>query len=126
MFKWLKGLFSDTETVKQVVDTGLSILDDVIYTKEEKATEKRKLLDMLIAFMEKTKYMSRARRVLAFLIFGQYMIIVNTTIIGIILNAIWVENMKEILLNPVALLVNIVVGFYFFTGLLKGTGVSTK
>lgn len=122
---WIKDLFSDTNTLNKIVDKGIEIIDESFHTKEEKAVERRKLIEMLLTFMEKTKYMSLARRVLAFLIVSEYIILINVAVIGLALGCAEFADtiFSDILLGRLQMLVNIVVGFYFATGLLKGTGI---
>lgn len=122
MFKWIKALFSDTDTLETVIKKGAEIIDESFFTDQEKADEKRKLLGLLFEFMNKTKYMSRARRVMAFLFVAEYILLINVAVIGMVVGAAWVDTLKIAIVDWAQTPVNIVVGFYFFTGILKGVG----
>ena len=124
MFSWLKGIFSDTETFNDTLDKGLEMIDDSSFTKEEKSRARFQLLEVIPNFLVKLKFMSRARRVLAYLITGEYILLINIGVIGLAFGAADFADtiFGDILLGRMQVLVNIVVGFYFFTGILKGTG----
>jgi len=121
MWGWVKALFSDTDTLEKTVDKGLEIIDESSFTKEEKAVARLKLLDSMSEFLVKLKFMSRARRVLAFMIVAEYMLLINVSVIALAFGASAFADIifSDVLLGRMQMLVNIVVGFYFFTGVLK-------
>jgi len=125
MFKLIKGIFSNAVDAERMVDKGIDILDDVIFTKQEKAVEKRKLLDKYIELILNSKHMSVARRVIAFMFVIQYMILINICVIGMIFGASWVTELKTALIDWIKQPVSIIVGFYFFQAIVK-TGVAGR
>ena len=123
MFRFLKGLFSNTADAEIMLNKGVSMLDDAVFTKQEKAVEKRKFLDKYIELILNSKHMSVARRVIAFLFVIQYMILINICVIGMIIGASWVTELKTALIDWIKQPVSIIVGFYFFQAIVK-TGMN--
>ena len=125
MFSFLKGLFSNTADAEAMIEKGADMLDDAIFTKQEKAVEKRKFIDKYIELIMNSKHMSVARRVIAFIFVIQYMLLINVCVVGMILGASWVSDLKIALVDWIKQPVNIIIGFYFFQAIVK-TGVSGK
>lgn len=125
MFKFLKGLFSNTADAESMIKKGAELIDDAIFTTQEKVVEKRKLLDKYIELILNSKHMSVARRVIAFIFVIEYMLLINIAVIGMILNAPWVTELKVAIIDWAKQPVNIIVGFYFFQAIVK-TGVNGK
>ncbi len=125
MFKLIRGIFSNTVDAETMVNKGIDMLDDAIFTKQEKVVERRKLLDKYIELILNSKHMSVARRVIAFIFVIQYMVLINICVIGMILGASWVTELKTALIDWIKQPVNIIVGFYFFQAIVK-TGVAGR
>ncbi len=122
---WLKRLFSTTNNAETVVKEGMALIDNAFHTSEEKAKEKLTMMQIYYKMLESTKYMSVARRVIAFAFVGNYLLLINIAVIAYVFDLSIADRLataiKEWLLQPV----NIIVGFYFLQAIIK-TGVSGK
>lgn len=122
---WFKSLFSITSNAESVVKGGMALIDNAFHTDQEKAKEKASMIQVYYNILESTKYMSVARRVIAFAFVGNYLVLINIAVLCYVLNLGIADRLstaiKEWLLQPV----NIIIGFYFLQAIIK-TGVKGK
>ena len=117
---FLGRIFGNPETVDRAVDGLIKGVDSMFYTKQEKAQANQQLLEAKIEFVRATQGSRLARRVLAFMVVGTWLLMM---IFGLVMNAFGnvelsrhaYEVATESLGTPVA----IIIGFYFATSMIS-------
>lgn len=122
---WLLKLFSTTNNAETIVKEGMTIIDDAFHTDEEKAREKANMVQVYYKILESTKYMSVARRVIAFSFVGSYLLLIFISCLGYVVNATWSDRVTAAILDWLKQPVSIIVGFYFLQAIVK-TGFNGK
>ena len=114
----LKKLFGTDKSVDLVIDRGTSMLDDIIYTKQEKAAGKLKVLDFILAYAKSTSGQNLARRLLAIMIIGGYLLYALIGIIIFPFNPDWSGFIFQFV-KELSITVGIIIVFYFGHGVLR-------
>ena len=115
----LKKLLGGGKSADKIVEKGTELFDEAIFTKQEKAENKIKLLDFWLKWQEQTKGQNLARRMIALMLVGLYVVLVLGTVIIHKFDPVWstmiYNTLKDVLMQPF----NIVIGFYFANALIK-------
>ena len=75
----LRKILGGGKSADKIVNKGFELFDDVTFTKQEKAENKIKLLDFWLKWQEQTKGQNLARRMIALLLVGLYVVLVLMT-----------------------------------------------
>ncbi len=113
-----KGVF-DSEEVVSLVDKGMSMADDAIYTKQEKARNHTKFLDWWLKYLDTTKGQNIARRELAVYSVRTYLFLVIFSCLIFKFYPEWSNQIFLITKEALLWLVAAIVTFYFGVGAFK-------
>jgi hypothetical protein len=105
------GIFSKLLGSDKVIDAGISGIDSIFYTDEEKAENKK-------AFLKLYEPFKVAQRYLALVFSIPYVMMVLITFIASFFRE--VETQIDLLTGDIGTVVGIIVGFYFLGGSLSG------
>lgn len=105
------GIFAKLFGSDKVISAGISAIDAMVYTDEEKVSDKRALLKLYEPFKV-------AQRYLAVIFSVPYVTAWLITFFASFITE--VETQKELLTGDIGTIVGIIVGFYFFGGAISG------
>ena len=103
----------------KIVDKGFQLFDDVTFTKQEKAGNKIKLLDFWLKWQEQTKGQNLARRMIALILVGLYVLLVLMAVTVYKFDIGWSTMIFDTLTDTLKQPFNIIIGFYFANALIK-------
>lgn len=113
MKQFLGRLFGSSETTEKVVDGVIGGLDAAWFTPEEKSRAALETLELRIEWAKATSNSRLARRVLAFMIVGNFLLFLNVAMVmGLIGSPTQVGFALEMagkLMTPVT----VILGFYY-------------
>jgi len=117
---FLGQLFSSSKTVDKTVDAVINTGDKMFYTDEEKAEGRQKMLDWVLAFHDKSSGSNVARRLIAVMVVGGFLILVGICAVLILMDqgamyAKMYDLIRETLKEPVG----IIIAFYFLSGMVR-------
>ena len=124
---FLGQLFSSSKSVEKTVDAVVATGDKLWYTEEEKAEGRQKMLEWVLAFHEKSSGSNVARRLIAVMVVGSFLMLVGMCAALILTNqdamyAKMYDLIKETLLQPFG----IIISFYFLSGMVRDWAGSRK
>ena len=115
------GLFSKilgTDSIDKIIDKGSDFIDDVIYTKDEKAENKNKLMDFYLEYQRTTSGQNIARRVLAIMMVSAYLTFALMGIVVFKFDSTW-STLVFSFVKELSLAVSLIIAFYFGSGLMR-------
>ncbi len=118
MFSWISNIFSSSSTEK-IIDAGISGIDKVFYTEEEKSEMKLKLGNLHLEYLKAYAPFKIAQRMLAFIFTSLFAVCFIVALVlksqGLDISFIY-ELVKSFSLD---LIVTVIVGFYFAGGTIE-------
>ena len=117
---FLTRLFGSGETVNKAVDAVVDGVDAMFFTEEEKSRANAEILQLKIEWAKATTGSRLARRVLAFMFSGAFLLLILAAaafgIWGTQEDSKFLLNLAE---NTLAIPVSVILGFYFATQLVR-------
>jgi hypothetical protein len=110
----LSRIFGSSGTAAKVVDSAISGIDAVVFTKEEKAAANQKILDWYITYLKATQPQNLARRLIAVIVVMLWALMIFSAVIaeGFGLSA-FSEFTFKVIAENVNTPFSIIIGFYF-------------
>lgn len=126
MSLWGK-IFGSESALNKTIDGVYNGLDAVVFTDEERAEMRLKIVDHVGDYMQKTSGQNLARRLIALLLIAQYLLFLNVAVgLGLFGYHEQAKFIWEVITESLAMPVNLIVGFYFFTQTVRGLKENKK
>ena len=107
------SIFSAPETISKTVDAVIKSGDALIFTDEEQSIANQKKLDWLLAFHEKSSGSNLARRLLAVMTVGTFLMLVVVTFGMMAAGLDNTEQVKQFVIESLVDPVMTIIAFYF-------------
>ncbi len=111
----LKRIFGSPEDATTIIKGATSGLDHMFFSKEERAEASAKLGDFYLKYLESTQGQNLARRFIAVLVTGLWVLLIVCGALLWKIDAAYSEFIFKILADIVMVPFSIIVGFYFLT-----------
>lgn len=117
MMNFFKSLFSAPEVVSKATDAVIKTGDALVFTDEERSVANQKILDWTLKFHEASKGSNIARRYLAVMFSGVFLLLVVATaiVVGLGLSET-ADRLMELITETLVVPVGMIITFYFLTG----------
>ncbi len=110
LWTWLTG---GSGAATKAVDGIYNGVDALFYTDEEKASDYVARNKLYIEYQKATMPQNVARRIIALMIVGNWLILINVSVILLLIGSDVVDNVTEIVMYMSAS-VTVIVSFYFY------------
>lgn len=118
---FLGKLFGTDEAMQKTLDAGISAVDKSVFTAEEKAELKAKMIVLVGDYMKKTSGQDLARRLIALVLVFQYIVLINSAIVLTLMGSDESgQFVFNVMVDTMQTPLNIIVGFYFATQFIRG------
>jgi uncharacterized membrane protein YgcG len=115
----LANIFGNNDHATKVIDGASKGLDKIFFTKEEKADANSKLAEWYLKYLSATQPQNLARRVIAFLIVGLWVLLVLFGVAirwwNIAYSDYVFKVLTEVVMNPFMM----IMGFYFLAHMVR-------
>ena len=114
---FFKSLFSAPAVVSKATDAVIKTGDALVFTDEERSVANQKILDWTLKFHEASKGSNIARRYLAVMFSGVFLLLVVATaiVVGLGLSET-ADRLMELITETLVVPVGMIITFYFLTG----------
>jgi len=114
---FFKSLFSAPEVISKATDAVIKTGDALVFTDEERSVANQKILDWTLKFHEASKGSNIARRYLAVMFSGVFLLLVVATaiVVGFGLSET-ADRLMELITETLVVPVGMIITFYFLTG----------
>lgn len=119
MKKILGAIFGSAKNTETLVNAGVSGLDKMFYTNEEKSEDLAKMREWFLRYLEASQPQNLARRFIALVVVGLWATLVLAAVIVFQFDASYADYIFEVITDAVLTPFNIIIGFYFLAHLTR-------
>lgn len=113
------AIFGSKKNTETLVDAGVSGLDKMFYTNEEKAEDMGKMREWFLRYLEASQPQNLARRFIAVVVVGLWATLVLAAVIAWTVNQLFADYIFQVITHAVLTPFNIIIGFYFLAHLTR-------
>lgn len=115
----LGAIFGSKKNTETLVDAGVSGLDKMFYTNEEKSEDLAKMREWFLRYLEASQPQNLARRFIAVVVVGLWAALVVGAVVAFKLDERYADYIFEVIRDAVLTPFNIIIGFYFLAHLTR-------